>query len=225
MKRTKIETRIMNEVMSYPSRVFCLKDIRVRCSYSAKTKTVSLMLAEGYIGRIINGIYYIRNKPMPSFMEICFAIGRKNEWRVCPLPQDWMNPTQLSDHQILVKSTGPSRVYNLGGTEVRFLKESRQFLPSVYYTINLLAQFLKMCETTDVSPDYRREGIKKLARLLTKEEYIRGLDTLETTTDEIKSTLNMILSEEPHYVEATTLNRKGRTRKSRFLNMKYNIFD
>ena len=208
MKKNKIESRIIKEVENSTYGAFGLNDIKVRCSYSAKTKTISFLLQGGYISRIINGVYYLTDGPVPSIEEICFAIGRKNGWRVCPLPTE--------ENTWIVKSTGPSRVYTFNGTEIRFVKESKRGLPSPYYAINLACQQIRAAVDAGKDPNKLPADLFRNARKsLSKEEYALGLLTLDDTYDWMKAALIELFSKEPKKFKSDSVVYKGLPRPSK----------
>ncbi|HBR85699.1 MAG TPA: hypothetical protein DEA32_00685 [Firmicutes bacterium] len=206
IKKNGIEMKIRRELNVFPYSIFCLNDIRTRCSYSAKTKVVTTLEEEGTIDRVINGIYRIKNHEKPiTIMDLAFAIARKNSWFTCPLPTD-------DSKKLVVKSSGPSRQYDYQGMHIEFQKENSKLLPSSYYSINLIIH------NASLLPDPTQPNarfLKSSRNLLSAEEYAKGMKNLKKKSlPWVRPLLRQVFAEQPeHFKNVQPVRNNGIKRR------------
>lgn len=196
--KTSIEDKVAKEIGKSTKHVICLPDLKTRGTYAAKTKALSSLNNSGVVKRIFNGVYFIpRNdlkeeKDLP-LIDLVLGIARKNNWRVVIVDEEFKEGHVSDDHDIYIRSNGPTKQYVWQNYLLHFVNESPRSLPSPYYNINRIVNLLRQYHDGEVPSDF----IKAMRKTLSKEEYKNALSTLSSTYSWVRAELEHILKKKP----------------------------
>lgn len=113
-----------------PGSVFSACDLPSSISRGVRDEMLSRFVKQGRISRLMRGIYAIpewsrllQKSVLPGVEAVAKAIARKFGWTIMPCDDAAMNGLGLSTQipaRFVYLSTGPSRRYRLGSTEMEF---------------------------------------------------------------------------------------------------------
>ena len=165
---------------------FSCYDFVEHASYKAVNKCLERMEDEGFLVRIVPGIYCLYEfdaslnvKIYPSIDNIVHTIARKHRWTICPSGNTALNVMGLSTQVVAsytYLSDGPYKEYEILGNNVALKRTMNRDIAGLSYKTMLLVQCIKA-----LGKDYISEKDKsKLSSKLTIDDKSAALS--ETTS-------------------------------------------
>lgn len=175
---------------------FSCFDFTDLANYKTISKCLERLEDEHKVHRIISGIYCLNifDKTLgiqvfPSIDNIVQAIGRKNNWVICPTGSTALNAFGLSTQvsaSYSYLSSGPYRQYEIFGNMIRLKRTMNREITGYSPITNLTIQCIK-----ELSEDQMREAeLNFFRKKLTKEEKI----TIKRETMRIPTWIRNIIS-------------------------------
>lgn len=162
--------------------VFIAQDFFTIADYETVRKTLNRLVNDGYIQRIINGVYYkpkyieaINEYKAPNIDEVAHAIARKYNWTIAPSGNTALNLLGL-DTQVPAKwtyiSDGRYVAYSFNGVTIEFKKRSNINISKMSQNTAMVIQALKTIGNGNVTDEH----ISHLQKILTQEQKIQLLE-------------------------------------------------
>lgn len=142
----KTQEQILNRMKESEHKAFCPSDFLDIDNPRMVSKSLELLVNQGYILRARRGIYYKELEEDYDVLEIALAIGRSNNWIVCPCGSFALYLVGLHDENlpsISFVSTGQYGFYEIGDTIIEFKHASSRYLPNISINLLIAIQVLK----------------------------------------------------------------------------------
>ena len=194
--------QMMNRINHAPfRRCFIVSDFTDIMDYETSKKSIARLEKNGFLRRIIRGIY---DKPsyskllneyiVPDIHEVALAIARNYNWTIAPSGNTALNLLGLST-QVPAKweyiSTGPYRSYKIGNTELRFIHRANKTIEGMSSITALVVGALRAIGKKEVDD----KTIMKLRNRLTKADKEKLLSETRQTTSWIYSSIKKICND------------------------------
>lgn len=194
-----IKTEIKNIIDDLPDgAIFISNDFLGIADYETVRKTLNRLVNDGYIKRIINGVYYnpryidlIDEYEAPSINEVAIAIARKYNWTISPSGNTALNLLGLST-QVPVQwtyiSDGRYVDFTIGNTKLVFKRTTNSDISKMSILTAMLIQAIKAIGKDNIS----EEQIIYLKNKLSKSDKEKLLEEGKSTTSWIYRVLKKI---------------------------------
>lgn len=170
----EIRDRIRNAELGT---VFIPSDFSDLADYNSVKKSLSRLVKDGLIQRIIRGVYekpeyssFLKENIAPSPHKVALALARNYSWTIVPDGDTALNQLGLST-QVPAKwtyvSDGPYKEYCLDKTVIRFKHTANKDISKLSYKSSLLVQAIKAIGEDDIDHASLR---KKIGKLMTAQE-------------------------------------------------------
>lgn len=185
MKNSQMEN-IRKRVESLPfGSAFVVSDFTDACDYQNAKKCLLRLEKEGFLRRVIRGIYdrpyfskVLGEYSAPDIEEVAKAIARNYAWSIAPIGLTALNllglSTQVNAHYEYY-SNGPYKTYDIDGMEIRFLHRSSRETEGLSYLSAAVISAIKMCgksiDDIDLQRIGRRIGPQGKKRLLEESQH------------------------------------------------------
>ena len=147
--------------------VFSKKDFTHLGDPNSIDRTLSRMVRKGVIRRVMHGLYdypaysnLLKKELSPDVDRVAHALARKFGWQIQVSGNAALNLVGLSTQvptQYLYLSDGPSKVYKLGNTEVRFKKTRFTQLGLKYLHNEILVQAIQALGDKTLMPEEQQK--------------------------------------------------------------------
>lgn len=199
MKYT-ITNQIKNEIIAkFNNKLFTIKDLINLGSYETIKRLLIRLEKEGFILRVINGIYIkpkyskLTNELVPvSPHEVAIKIADSFSWKIIPTGNYALNFLGLSD-QVPINyeylSSGPYREYKYNNSVIKF-KNTKSNDIELDYKFSIIVSAIRTIGRDNIN----NEIISKLKNQLTKEEQQRILIETKKVTNWIYEVIREVYS-------------------------------
>ncbi len=185
---TELRAQIINAIKTKSLASFSCYDFLDLSSYKTISKCLERMEDEGFLVRIIPGIYCLYEfdsllniKIYPSVDNIVHTIARKHKWSICPSGNTALNLMGISTQVVAAYeylSNGPYKEYEILGSKVFLKRTMNRDIVGLSYKSMLLVQCIKAIGKDSISDN----EIDKLSRKLSPEDKKAALEETQLTS-------------------------------------------
>lgn len=193
---------IRNKIMKMPNgSVFIISDFTDITEYENAKKCLLRLEKEGFIRRVIRGIYdkpyfstTLNEYASPNIEEVAIAIARNFNWKTSPTGLTALNLLGLST-QITsgyeFYSSGQYKIYEIGKTTIYFKHKSSKELLNLSYKSSLVVNAIK-----EIGPSFDERSIGLIKKRLSIKEKNNLLHETSNVTKWIYEVIKKICSKE-----------------------------
>lgn len=182
-------TFIRNKINAMPQgSAFVVSDFTEEVEYENAKKCLLRLEQEGFIRRVIRGIYdkpyfskVLNEYSAPNIEEVAKAIARNYNWQIAPSGLTALNLLGLSNqvtNSYEYYSSGQYKTYGIGNIVISFKHKSSKELLNMSYKTSLVIQAIK-----ELGPNIDTQSLSKIKKSLSQKE-MRNL--LNETNNSIK---------------------------------------
>jgi hypothetical protein len=185
---------------------FTPKDFLDLGGASAVWQALRRLEQKGTIRKVLRGVYdypmantFLEGFAAPDPGRVALAIARSNQWTIVPDGNTALNllglSTQVAAHWTYL-TDGRSRLYNLGGTELRFLHRSIKETAGLSYGSAVIVQAIKALGKDHID----EKVIRKLYTKKASQEWKVALKESRYVTSWVYEIIKTIAGEESDHV-------------------------
>lgn len=175
MEQSKMHL-IRNRINNLPQgSAFVVSDFTDEVEYENAKKCLLRLEKEGFIRRVIRGIYdkpyfskLINEYSTPNIEEVAKAIGRNYNWQITPSGLTALNLLGLSTqvtNSYEYYSSGQYKTYKIGNIVISFKHKSSKELLNLSFKTSLVIQAIK-----ELGPDIDEQTLSRIKNNLSEKE-------------------------------------------------------
>jgi hypothetical protein len=170
-------------------------------SRDAIDKALERLQRDGTIRRVIRGIYdfpdyskLLEQTLGPDIYQVAQALARKFGWRIQPDGASALNLMRVSTQvpaQYVFQSDGPSRIYDIGSTKLRFVRKATKEINFECERTAIITHGLKSLGPEHLDDDV----IQKIKRWLPKDQRAKVLHDSRRVTGWVHEAIRKVCEE------------------------------